>query len=162
MSGYRLISEGVMSASAQTGTSNSRGGRQQSAACPSRSHARRGPGQPALFGPTLPQTMLLADTTRTGSGSLPRNKEHGRTSHRNEIAKTRSATARTCIAPAICSNGSSTRASNVGVSRPIRRTGGQLLGLHRRASPIHPLRGLKDRSLSRHGHKRGLFIGWCE
>jgi hypothetical protein len=45
---------------------------------------------------------------------------------------------------------------------PIQRTDGQRPGLHRRASPIHPLRGLNDRSLSRHGHKRGFFIGWCE
>ena len=30
----------------------------------------------------------IVDTTRTGSGSLPTSKEHGRTSHRNEIAKT--------------------------------------------------------------------------
>ena len=29
-----------------------------------------------------------------------------------------------------------------------------------RASPIHPLRGLKDRTLSRHGHD--LFLLWCE
>ena len=41
-------------------------------------------------------------------------------------------------------------------------TGGQLLGLNRCASPIQPLRRLKDRSLSRHGHKRGLFFGWCK
>jgi transposase len=40
----------------------------------------------------------VVDTTRTGSGSLPASNEHGRTFHRNEIAKTRSASARTCIA----------------------------------------------------------------
>jgi transposase len=39
----------------------------------------------------------IVDTTRTGSGSLPASKEHGRTFHRNEIAKIRSASARTCI-----------------------------------------------------------------
>jgi len=44
----------------------------------------------------------------------------------------------------------------------IRLAGGQLSGLHRRASPIRPLRGLKDRSLDHHGHKRGCFIGSCE
>src|SRR5258708_1830896 len=36
----------------------------------------------------------IVDTTRTGSGSLPTSKEHGRTFRRNEIAKTRSALAR--------------------------------------------------------------------
>jgi transposase len=30
----------------------------------------------------------IVDTTRTGSGSLPASKEHGRTFRRNEIAKT--------------------------------------------------------------------------
>ena len=39
----------------------------------------------------------IVDTTRTGSGSLPASKEHGRTFRRNEIAKTRSASARICI-----------------------------------------------------------------
>ncbi len=57
-------------------------------------------------------------TTRIGSGSLLDSKEHGRTFRRNEIAKTRSASARICIVPEISSNGSSTRSSNVGVSRP--------------------------------------------
>jgi hypothetical protein len=58
------------------------------------------------------------DTTRTGSGSLPASKEHGRTFRRNEIAKTRSALAPISIAHATWSNGSSTRSSNVGASRP--------------------------------------------
>ena len=40
----------------------------------------------------------IVDTTRTGSGSLPASKEHGRTFRRNEIAKTQSASARICIA----------------------------------------------------------------
>lgn len=40
----------------------------------------------------------IVDTTRTGSESLPASKEHGRTFRRNEIAKTRSASARICIA----------------------------------------------------------------
>jgi transposase len=40
----------------------------------------------------------IVGTTRTGSGSLPASKEHGRTFRRNEIAKTRSASARICIA----------------------------------------------------------------
>ena len=39
----------------------------------------------------------IVATTLTGSGSLPASKEHGRTFHRNEIAKTRSALARICI-----------------------------------------------------------------
>ena len=39
--------------------------------------------------------------TPTGSGSLPASKEHGRTFRRNEIAKTRSASVRICIAHAI-------------------------------------------------------------
>jgi transposase len=39
----------------------------------------------------------IVDTTRTGSGSLPSSKEHGRTFRRNEIAKTQSASARICI-----------------------------------------------------------------
>ena len=55
-----------------------------------------------LLSALLPQTMLLADrgTTRTGSGSLPASKEHGRTFRRNEIAKTRSASAPIFIAHA--------------------------------------------------------------
>ena len=40
----------------------------------------------------------IVDTTRTGSGSLSVNKEHGRTFHRNEIAKLPSVSARICIA----------------------------------------------------------------
>jgi transposase len=36
----------------------------------------------------------IVDTMRTGSGSLPASKEHGRTFRRNEIAKTRSVSAR--------------------------------------------------------------------
>jgi hypothetical protein len=52
----------------------------------------------------------IVDTTRTGSGTLPASKEHGRTFLRNEIAKTLSASALTSIARA--------RSSNVGVSRP--------------------------------------------
>ena len=39
----------------------------------------------------------IVDTTRTGSGSSSACKAHGQTSHRNEIAKTRSASARICI-----------------------------------------------------------------
>jgi transposase len=39
----------------------------------------------------------IADMMRTGSGSLPVSKEHGQTFRRNEIAKTRSASARICI-----------------------------------------------------------------
>ena len=42
----------------------------------------------------------IAATTRTGLGSLPASKEDGRTFRRNEIAKTRSALARICIARA--------------------------------------------------------------
>ena len=60
----------------------------------------------------------IVDTTPTGSGSLLDSKEHGRTFRRNEIARTRSASARICIVREIWSNGSSTRSSNVGVSRP--------------------------------------------
>jgi transposase len=46
-----------------------------------------------------PQTMLLADRgyDATGSGSLPASKEHGQTFRRNEIAKTRFASALICI-----------------------------------------------------------------
>jgi len=44
--------------------------------------------------------LRIADTMQTGSGSLPTSKEHGRTFRRNEIAMTRSASARICIAPA--------------------------------------------------------------
>ncbi|MBB5574945.1 transposase [Rhizobium paranaense] len=40
----------------------------------------------------------IADTTWIGSASLPASKEHGRTFRRNEIAKTRPASARICIA----------------------------------------------------------------
>ena len=39
----------------------------------------------------------IADMMRAGSGSLPVSKEHGQTFRRNEIAKTRSASARICI-----------------------------------------------------------------
>jgi transposase len=42
----------------------------------------------------------IADTTRTGLGSLPAGKERGQTFLRNAIASTRSASARTCIARA--------------------------------------------------------------
>jgi transposase len=45
-------------------------------------------------------TSKIVATTRTGSGSLLANKEHGPTFHRNGIAKTRSASARICIARA--------------------------------------------------------------
>lgn len=62
----------------------------------------------------------IGDTTRTGSGSLPVSKAHGRTFRRNAIAKTRSVSAHIFIAHATWSNGSSIRSSNVGVSRPIR------------------------------------------
>jgi transposase len=52
-----------------------------------------------LLSALLSQTMYsrIVDTTRTGSGSLPASKEHGRTFRRNEIAKTQSASARICI-----------------------------------------------------------------
>ena len=60
----------------------------------------------------------IVHTTRTGSGSLRASKEHGRTFRRNEIAKTRSASARICIVHATWSKGSSTKSSNVGVLRP--------------------------------------------
>jgi hypothetical protein len=68
-----------------------------------------------LLSTLLPQTMLhgIVDTTRTGSGSLPVSKEHGRTCHRNEIVKTRSVSARICIARAVLQ-----QLSNIGVSRP--------------------------------------------
>jgi transposase len=51
-------------------------------------------------------------------GSLFASREHGRTFRRNEIAKTRSASARICIAHATWLNGSSTRTTNVCVLRP--------------------------------------------
>jgi transposase len=62
--------------------------------------------------------LQIGDTMRIGLGSLPVSKEHGQTFRRNETVKIRSASARICIARAIWSNGSSTRSSNVGVSRP--------------------------------------------
>ena len=52
-----------------------------------------------------------------GSGSLLASREHGRTFRRNEIAKTRSASARISIGLAIWSNGSSTR-SNTAAGLP--------------------------------------------
>src|SRR3954462_6445973 len=55
---------------------------------------------------------------RTGSGSLHASREHGQIFRPNEIAKIRSASARICIVREISSNGSSTRSSNAGVSRP--------------------------------------------
>jgi hypothetical protein len=60
----------------------------------------------------------IEDTTRTGSGSLHASKGHGQIFRRNEIAKTRSASARICIAREISSNGSSTRSSNIAGWRP--------------------------------------------
>ena len=45
--------------------------------------------------------LQIVDTTQIGSGSLPASKEHGRTFRRNEIARTRSASVRICIAHAI-------------------------------------------------------------
>jgi hypothetical protein len=60
----------------------------------------------------------IEDTTRTGSRSLHASKEHGRIFRQNEIAKTRSASARICIVYEMSSNGSSTRSSKGGVSRP--------------------------------------------
>jgi len=60
----------------------------------------------------------IVDTTRLGSGSLPASKGHGRTFRRNEIVKTLSASARIFVARATQSNASSTRSSNVDVSRP--------------------------------------------
>ena len=60
----------------------------------------------------------IAVTTPTGSGSLFTSRAPGRTFRRNEIAKTRSASARICIVHATWSNGSSTRSSSVGVWRP--------------------------------------------
>jgi transposase len=73
-----------------------------------------------LLSALLPQTMLsrIVDTTRTGSGSLPASKGHGRIFHPNEIAKTQSALVRICIERATWSSASSTRSSSVGVSRP--------------------------------------------
>jgi hypothetical protein len=62
--------------------------------------------------------LQIVDTTRIELGSLPASKEHGQTFRPNETVKTRSASARVCIARAIWSNGSSTRSSNVGVWRP--------------------------------------------
>ena len=55
-----------------------------------------------LLSALLPERCCsrIAATTRTGSGSLPASKEHGRTFRRNEIAKTRSASVRICIAHA--------------------------------------------------------------
>jgi transposase len=55
-----------------------------------------------LLSALLPQRCCsrIVATTRTGSGSLLANKEHGPTFHRNGIAKTRSASARICIARA--------------------------------------------------------------
>ena len=60
----------------------------------------------------------IVDMTPSGSGSLLDSKEHGQTFRRNEIARTRSASVRICIVREISSNDSSTRSSNVGVSRP--------------------------------------------
>ena len=74
----------------------------------------------ALLSAMLPQTMLLADRGYDADWirELLASREHGRTFRRNEIAKTRSASARICIVHATWSNGSSTRSSNVGVLRP--------------------------------------------
>jgi hypothetical protein len=56
--------------------------------------------------------------TLTGSGHSSVNKARGPTFRRSAIEKSRFALARIFIARAISSNGSSTRSSNVGVSRP--------------------------------------------
>jgi hypothetical protein len=65
----------------------------------------------------LPQTMLLA--------------EHGRIFRRNEIAKTRSASARICIMREISSNGYKTMSA---CRDPIRQTLSQLSGFTKLAS----------------------------
>ena len=67
--------------------------------------------------PMLPNKTRGVRRARIGSESLPDRKGHGQTFRRSEIAKTRSASARICIVRAISLNGSSTRSSNVDVSR---------------------------------------------
>ncbi len=73
-----------------------------------------------LLSALLLQTILLADRGYDADWirELARQRGAWQTFRRNETAKTRSALARICIAHAIWSNGSSTRSSNVGVSRP--------------------------------------------
>ena len=73
-----------------------------------------------LLSALLPQTMLLADRGYDADWIRELARQQGAWAkfHRNGIAKTRSASARICIARAIWSNGSSTRSSNVGASRP--------------------------------------------
>jgi len=73
-----------------------------------------------LLSALLPQSMLLADRGYDASWirELARRQEHRRIFHPNEIAKTRSALVRICIARATWSSASSTRSSSVGVSRP--------------------------------------------
>jgi transposase len=72
-----------------------------------------------LLSALLPQTMLLADRGYDADWirEFAVSKEHGQTFRRNGTVKTRSPSACICIARAIWSNGSSTRSSNVGVSR---------------------------------------------
>ena len=74
----------------------------------------------ALLSALLPQTMLLADRGYDADWirELARQKGAWANIPPNEIVKTRSASARICIARANWSSGSSTRSSNVGGSRP--------------------------------------------
>jgi transposase len=59
-----------------------------------------------LLSALLPQTMLLADRAYDANWirEMPASKEHGRIFHPNEIAKTRSALVRICIARATWSS----------------------------------------------------------
>jgi hypothetical protein len=71
-----------------------------------------------LLSALRPETMLLADRWYDANWIRELARQHGRIFRRSEIAKTQSASARICIVRAISLNGSSTRSSNVAVSRP--------------------------------------------
>src|SRR5258707_1766587 len=73
-----------------------------------------------LLSALLPQTMLLAERGYDEDWIRELARQQGAWANicRNETVKTRSASARICIARAIWSDGSSARSSNVGVSRP--------------------------------------------
>jgi len=68
--------------------------------------------------PNKPRGVRRVNDRRVLNESLPASRERGRTFRRSETARTRFASALICIAHRTWSNGSSTRSSNVGVSRP--------------------------------------------
>ena len=72
----------------------------------------------------------IVDTTQTGSGSLLASKEHGRTFRQNGTARTRSASARICIARVLDRAVLQQDQAMSACCDPIRQTRGQLSGAY--------------------------------